>query len=624
MGRRFATVDVMHTYVRVLRMARPYLPKILLSMALMVVFSLLSVFGLVLLVPFLEALFSGEASLAGVAAAGADAGTVSGLRERLLGGLSEALLNGSRTEALWRIVSVFFAATLVKNTAGYLQSILTDQVQHGFIRDLRNRLFARFTEMPLAYYHRRRTGELISRATNDVLVVNRCLNVSFTNTARDPVLVIAYLATAAVLSWRLTLLALLVVPVSLGVIVLAGRALRRSSRRQQESMADLTSRLQETIGGIRVVKAFGGEQREQAAFRTEARRIYDQLMSISRVQRLTSPLTEQLWVAVGLFILWVGGRQVLAGDALPPAHFIVFLGCIFSLGKPLKDLSQVNNAVQEGVAAAERVFAVLDHPGEAAGGEGTVLLDDVHGRLDFEDVRFRYDEGDEVLRGLDLQIAAGEMVALVGPSGAGKSTLVDLVPRFHDPVSGRVLLDGRDLRDLDPESLRATLGVVTQEVILFHDTIRANIAYGKPEARDEEIVAAAKAANAHGFIMELPDGYETRIGDRGATLSGGERQRLSIARAVLRNPAVLILDEATSSLDSENERLVRQAVERLVHGRTTLVVAHRLDTVREADRICVVERGVVTQQGTHEELLAAGGPYRRVHDLQFPGNDTPE
>ncbi len=642
----------MATYLRVLKLVRPYLRHVLLSMVFMVVFSLLSGFSIVMIAPFLQALFERglaaveqvTAPAAGLAAApdsalttrpgGAPAAAAdrlarveglrrrlspTGLRDRLEARLNAWLLRGTRMEALWRIVVVFFLLMLVKNVSGYLQTLFLDYVQHSFIRDLRNMLFARFTSLPLSYFHSHRAGELISRATNDVLVVNRSVNMSMTNTLRDPLLIVMYLGLAVLLSWKLTLLALLVLPLSLGIILWIGRKLRKYSRRQQEKMADITTRLQETISGIRIVKAFTSEERENARFREQSQRLFRDLFKISVMQRLSSPLTEQLSISVGLFILWYGGRQVLAGNELPPHLFLLFLFAIFSVGKPIKALSQVNNGIQEGMAAAERIFAVLDHPVEIVEQPGAPDLRDVRGEIVFDAVRFRYGpEEPEVLRGIDLRVAPGETVALVGPSGAGKSTLVDLVPRFYDPTAGRVLVDGTDVRAVTLRSLRQAVGIVTQEVILFNDTVAANIAYGRPDATPEQIAAAARAANAADFIERLPHGYDTYIGDRGVKLSGGERQRISIARAILKNPPILIFDEATSALDTESELLVQEAIDRLMEGRTALVIAHRLSTIQNADRIYVLQEGRIVQTGTHAELLAErDGLYRTLYDLQF-------
>ena len=616
----------MNTYLRVLRLVRPYLPFILLSMTFMVVFSLLSGFSIAMIGPFLKALFSPEGSQALTPAADAlsQAGGLEkgfdpeALREDLVARLYLWLQRDTRAQTLWMIVWVFFILNLIKNVAGYLQTVCTDYVQHSFIRDLRNRLFEKFTSLPLSFYHRHRAGELISRATNDVLVVNRSVNVSFTNLARDPVMIVMFLGMALLLSWRLTLLSMIVLPLSMTVIVRIGKTLRRYSHRQQERMADLTTRLQETISGIRIVKAFTNERRENARFRVESQRLFRELFKIARMQRLSSPLTEQLSVLVGLFVLWYGGRQVLTGNALSPELFIMFLIAIFSLAKPIKELSQVNNAIQEGMAAAERVFAVLDHPVEIVERPDAETLQDVRGEIEMRGVDFAYDNGEPVLRGVDLKVAPGEVVALVGASGAGKSTLVDLIPRFYDATAGSVRVDGHDVRDLSLASLRGAMGLVTQEVILFNDTVRNNIAYGMPEVSDAEVEAAARAANAHEFIARMPEGYGTRVGDRGLKLSGGQRQRLSIARAILKNPPVLILDEATSALDTESEKLVQEAVDRLVQDRTTIVIAHRLSTIRDADRIYVLQEGRVAQIGTHDELMAdAAGPYRALHDLQF-------
>ena len=627
----------MNTYLRVLRLVRPYLPFILLSMSFMVVFSLLSGFSIVMIAPFLEALFapeSAEVTGAGIATAPADtlaadetlsrveelqhSFSVTGLRDDLMSRLKAWLQRDTKMETLWVIVLVFFILNLIKNLSGYLQTVCTDYVQHSFIRDLRNRLYEKFTGLPLSFYHRHRAGELISRATNDVLVVNRSVNVSFTNLARDPVMILMYLAMSLLLSWKLTLLAMIVLPLSMLIIVRIGKKLRKYSHRQQEKMADLTTRLQETVSGIRVVKAFANEKRENARFRAESQRLFRDLFKMARIQRLSSPLTEQLSVLVGLFVLWYGGRQVLGGDELPPQLFVLFLFCVFSLGKPIKELSQVNNAIQEGLAAAERVFAVLDHPVEIHEKTGARVMAEVRGEIELRDVHFSYQDGEPVLRGVNLQVASGEIVALVGASGAGKSTLVDLIPRFYDPTGGQVLLDGLDLRDVTLASLRGAMGIVTQEVILFNDTVRNNIAYGLPDVSDEEIADAARAANAHDFIVQMPQGYATMIGDRGLKLSGGQRQRLSIARAILKNPPVLIFDEATSALDTESEMLVQEAVDRLVRDRTTIVIAHRLSTIQHVDRIYVMQKGCIVQTGNHQTLLDdTAGPYRTLHDLQF-------
>jgi ATP-binding cassette, subfamily B, bacterial MsbA len=613
----------MTMYWRVLRLVRPYLKQILFSVFFMIVFSVLSGVGFLMLIPFLDALFLAdpdkvEAGRQAAEAVASEGFSIEALRDDLMGRMTDLLMHGTREDSLRRIVLVFFTIVLIRNIAGYVQFLFTDYVQLSYIRDLRERMYDKFTELPLSYYHRHRAGELMSRATNDVMVMNRCVNMSFTNLSRDPILIVMYLGTAMLMSWRLTLIALVLLPASLLIIMALGKLLRRYSRRQQEAMAVLTARLQETITSIRVIKAFTGEERERAGFRIESRRLWRTVLKMARFQRLSSPLTEQLSMLVGLFILWYGGRQVLSGDSLSPSHFITFLFAVFSLGKPIKELSQVNGAIQEGMAAAERFFEVIDHPLEIDEKPDAVVLGDVKGRLEFRDVRFAYDEADgEVLRGINLIAEPGESIALVGPSGAGKSTLVDLIPRFYDPASGKVLLDDIDLCDLTLQSMRESMGVVTQDVILFNDSILANIAYGCPGARREEIEAAARAANAHEFILRLPRGYETMIGDRGLKLSGGQRQRLSIARAILSNPPVMILDEATSALDTESELLVQEAIDHLMMNRTTFVIAHRLSTIQNVDRICVLEDGKIIQSGTHEELLDEGGLYQHLYDLQF-------
>ncbi len=604
-----------------LRRVRPYLPQVLLSVALTFLFALVSSLTILLVMPTFKALFTaggatGAATPAEMLGQVQDFGVKAQL-DRWYRQFEVWLLQGEPVEALQRVVVAVVVVILLKNVLQYLATVMTDWIGLRLVKDLRDDVFAKFLELPLGFYHRYRAGELISRATNDVQIANKTINVSFTNLVRDPAQVFGFLAICLWISWKLTLLALVVLPLTLSVIVMVGKRLRRYSHRQQERLADLTSVLQETVYGIRVVKAFAMEPFENRRYLRESDRLFTQMFKISRMHRATSPLSELLATIVGAVILWYGGRQVFVQQSLAPEAFLTFLTAMFSMIHPIKQLSGVNNGIQEGMAAADRLFEIIDSDSETGNEAGREPLGEVAGRVEMQGVNFSYLPTDPVLRDIDLVVQPGEVVALVGGNGAGKSTLVDLIPRFYDPQEGRVLVDGRDVREVSLASLRRSLGIVTQEVILFNDTVRANIAYGLSDVPDAAVEAAARAANAHEFIERLPQGYDTVIGDRGTKLSGGQRQRLSIARAILKNPPILILDEATSALDTESEQLVQEAIDRLVQDRTTIVIAHRLSTIRSAHRIYAMRDGRIVEQGSHQELLAAGGVYADLYNLQF-------
>jgi len=400
-------------------------------------------------------------------------------------------------------------------------------------------------------------------------------------------------------------------------MVLIGRKMRRRSTHVQERMADLTSILQETIVGARVVKAFGMEGFESRKFDAANQKYYSSFVHLRRVSAAARPLSEYMIILVAVTMLWFGGREIFVNRTLEPQQFILFVTALLATIGPIKGLSDVNNHVQQGVSAANRIFSVLDTPPAIRDREGARTLPSLGHGIRYENVCFAYKPETPVLRDIEIEIGCGEVVALVGSSGAGKSTAMDLLARFHEPTSGRITVDGVDIRDATIASLRAQLGIVTQDTILFHDTVRNNIAYGRPDASNEDIEAAARAAHAHEWISAMPQGYDTVVGERGTKISGGERQRLAIARALLKNPPILLLDEATSSLDMESERLVQEALERLMEGRTVLVIAHRLSTVRRAHKIVVLESGRVVASGTHDELIGQDGLYRRLYDLQF-------
>jgi ATP-binding cassette, subfamily B, bacterial MsbA len=487
------------------------------------------------------------------------------------------------------------------------------------MKDLRDLAYQHLHQLPMSFFKQERVGNLISRFTNDVTIVQASITAAFLNLIREPLTIIVFLIIAVSISWQLTLMALIVLPFSMLIIWWIGLKLRKQSARIQSKMADITSILQETISGVKIVKAFGMEVYENKKFFRETRTYFKMILKIVRVRNISSPLTEFLSVIIGVFIIYYGGVLVLQENTLKASEFLGFLFAIFQLMPPIKELSSVNNRIQESSAAGDRIFEILDTKPAIRDHENSRPIEKFQKSLVFENVNFSYEDSVEsVLNDINFSVAKGEILALVGPSGGGKSTLVDLIPRFFDPTSGKICIDGIDVKDIKIQSLRKLMGIVTQETFLFNESIKNNIAYGLEEYPFEKIIEAAKTANAHNFILEMPDGYDTIIGERGVKLSGGQRQRLSIARAILKNPDIMIFDEATSSLDNESEILVQEAIERMMVNRTTFVIAHRLSTIRNATRILVLDRGRIVQFGKHEDLIAdEKGLYHKFYEMQF-------
>jgi ATP-binding cassette, subfamily B, bacterial MsbA len=564
--------------------------------------------------PYAPRLAAGLVCMAGFAAAQA------GVAYTMKPVVDDVFVRGDR-RMLVLLPVLIVALYCIKGLFGYGQAVLMAGVGQRAVTDLRNRLYAHLQGQSAAFFARSQTGTLISRVTNDVGLVQAAVTDAFASVARDGLGIVGLVAVAVYLDPGLAGLAMLVFPVAVVAIAKFGRRLRRLSSQSQTSVGELTGILQETLAGSGVVRAFGQEARELARFGAENRRVFRLGMSQVQVRALSSPVMEIL-AALGIAgVVYLGGSRVIAGSSTP-GTFFAFMTALLSLYEPVKRINQSNAAIQAGLAAAERVFEVLDEAPEVRDRPGAGALPPIRKAITFERVGFRYDTAD-VLVGVELTVRVGEVVAIVGPSGAGKSTLVSLVPRFYDVTSGRVAIDGVDVRDVTLASLRRQIGIVSQQTFLFNDTVGGNIAYGSLEPLPPDharVVEAAKAANAHGFVSRLPQGYRTPIGEGGVKLSGGERQRIAIARALLKNAQILVLDEATSALDSESEGEVQAALERLMVDRTTLVIAHRLSTVRRADRIVVLVGGRVAEVGTHETLLAGGGPYRRLHDLAFAGS----
>ena len=512
------------------------------------------------------------------------------------------------------ILTVFFT----KNIFLYLKNILLRIVELKLVKEIRDSLYIHIQSLSLGYFNKKQTGTISSIVMNDVEQLQIALGVVFQRLFVEPVNIITFVALLFIISWKLALIAIIIIPLAGIAIIGIGRSIRRKSRRTQSKIAEIMQILTETLSSIRIVKAFVNEKKEVNKFTRKSEHYFRLLLKRARLDLIASPITESFGVVIGVVLLWYGGMEVLANQGVSAEDFIRFILILFSILGPIKQMSNVNIKIQMGAASAERIFGLLDTLPEIVEDPNPVDLGTFNSSIEFDKVHFEYnDVDDRVLSELSFTINKGEVVALVGPSGSGKSTIADLIPRFYDVLSGSILIDGHDIRKISLSSLRGNMGIVTQEVILFNDTIRNNIAYGQPNVSEEAIRQAADAANATTFIEETTHEFDTLIGERGVNLSGGQKQRLAIARALLKNPPILILDEATSALDTESEKMVQRAIEVLMKDRTALVIAHRLSTVQNADKIIVLEKGEIIEVGSHVDLYNKGGLYRRLYDIQF-------
>ena len=512
------------------------------------------------------------------------------------------------------IIVVFF----FRGIFYYGQSYLVSFVGQRVVIDIREALFEKFQRMPLAYFDRHQTGEIMSYVTNDVQALQNALVDKLIELVTESSVLVGSIVLMFYLDWKLTLITLITVPLVGQAMNIFGKKLKKSGIVIQERLADINSLLQESISAVRVVKSFVRERHEIARFHRQNELNFQAEMKNVQLTSLLTPTVEFLAAITVTFILWIGGYEVVQGD-LTAGALVAFLTYAVNLANPVKRISRIYGTVQRAMAAADRVFDVIDMEETIHDREGAVPLPEIEGRVAVKDVSFSYKEGAPALSHVSLEASPGQLVAFVGPSGAGKSTIANLIPRFYEVNEGVIEIDGHDVRDVTLDSLREQIGIVPQETMLFSSSVRENIRYGRLDATDEEIEEAARAANAEEFILQLPEGYETKIGERGLNLSGGQRQRIAIARAILKNPRVLILDEATSALDTESEKIVQAALDKLMVGRTSFAIAHRLSTIFNADCIYVIDGGHIVEQGTHEELLAAGGLYSTLYNIQFRG-----
>ncbi len=607
----------MKLYLQVLALIRPYWRHVILVIGLTLLYVLFNNLSLWVSVDFVRELFtegSGSSAVGQVT-------EISGAKDiygKINAAIKSYIIQDNKFDTLLVVCFVIFLAFLLKNITQFSRRVLLTFVELNIVVNLRNALHKKLMHLPLGYFSRRHSGDLTSVVFNDVNAINSVLHNSFGNLILAPIQIVTNIVILFLISVKLALITLTIVPVSAILITKIGQSMRRKSRRVFKQIANVVSSFQETVSAIRIVKAFTSEDREENKFRDANRDYFKKYFKAQRLNHATSPINETFFVTILVLLLWYGGSLVYNNQGLNAEDFLRFLLFLFMIFEPLKQLSGINNSLQNGLAAAERIFDVLDMESEPYKKDGGKTITQFKENIAFENVSFRYGaEEDEVLKNINLEIKKGEMVAFVGHSGSGKSTLLNLIPRFYEAGTGRILIDGNDIAEYKLIDLRNIMGIVTQDTILFNDTIGKNIAYGMDEVSETEIIEAAKIANAWEFIDKLPDKLDSQIGEKGTRLSGGQKQRLSIARAVLKNPDILILDEATSALDSESEKLVQEAIDKLLESRTVLVIAHRLSTITNANKIVVMNNGIVEDMGTHNQLLERSPTYQNLTQNQF-------
>ena len=603
-----------------LQILRRFIPPYKKYLALTVIFNILSavlnIFSFAALIPILQILFRTDGT-----------GTATQLMPWSLDNIKEVLANnadyyvtqlignvGPTTTLL--LIGLFLAfATFLKTGAYFLSSATIIPIRTGVVRDIRNQLYHKITSLPLGFFSEERKGDIIARMTGDVGEIESSIMSSLDMLFKNPILIISYFTALLFISWQLTLFTLVFVPIFGWFMGFVGRKLKKKSIKAQSLWSDTMSQVEETLGGLRIVKAFCAEEKMNTRFSNINNEYRDAVQRVNIRQQMAHPMSEFLGTVLIIIVLWVGGILVLDNKILSGPSFIYYLVMLYSIINPLKEFSKASYNIPKGLASMERVDKILKAENTIKEPLQPKHIASFDHQIEFRHVSFRYGE-QWVLRDVNLVIEKGKTVALVGQSGSGKSTLVDLIPRYYDVQEGEVLIDGINVKDLGIHDLRQLIGNVNQEAILFNDSFRNNITFGVDSATQEQVEQAARIANAHEFIMQTEHGYDTNIGDRGGRLSGGQRQRVSIARAILKNPPILILDEATSALDTESERLVQDALERLMKTRTTVAIAHRLSTIKNADEICVMHEGEIVERGTHDELIKLGGYYKKLHDMQ--------
>ena len=602
------------------RFVPPYKKYLLLSLLFTFLSAILNVFSFMVIIPILQVLFK-ITDASGVTFTPWSEVTSDNFKEVMMDNLTFYLnemtadYGASMVMLLLGLFLVFM--TLLKTASYFGSSAAIIPLRTGIVRDMRTKVYDKVVSLPIGFFSKERKGDIIARMTGDVSEVENSIVTSLDMLIKNPIFIVIYFGTLVYISWELTLFTICVIPVLGWVMGSIGRKLKAKSLVAQQKLGETTSQMEETLGGLRIIKAFIAEKKMSARFEKCSNELRAATMKVTMRQALAHPVSEFLGTCVIVIVLWFGGTLILGENSpISAAAFIYYLTILYSIINPLKDLSKASYNIPRGLASMERIDAILNAENPIADGDKGIEIPDMKDGIEYKNITFSYDGERTVLKNINLKIEKGKTVALVGQSGSGKSTMVDLIPRYYDVEEGEITIDGVNVKDMTVKSLRGLIGNVNQEAILFNDSFYNNITFGVENATMEQVIEAAKIANAHDFIMETEHGYDTNVGDRGCLLSGGQRQRISIARAILKNPPILILDEATSALDTESERLVQEALERLMKPRTTIAIAHRLSTIKNADEICVLRDGEIVERGKHEELLKLDGLYKRLNDMQ--------